>query len=70
MQGESKQLCAETPLFPHTLGGWEPSLRLILLINPRIEPRASLSGTLSAGDSVPGSTPLTDMQEGVPRDVQ
>ena len=44
-------------------------MRLIPLINLRIEPRASSSGSVHQGDSVPGCTPQTVCMVGVPRGV-
>ena len=41
MTGESLALCAEFPLNSHTFESPEASLRLILLIIPRLEPRLS-----------------------------
>ena len=40
-----------------------------LLINLKVEPRASLTGNASVGDRVPGSTPQTVCRDGVPRVV-
>ena len=45
LPGKTEGLCAETSLFSHTLGEREVSLRLICLINLRLEPRTPLSRT-------------------------
>ena len=44
--GESRALCAEFPTILHTSGRRKASMRLISLINLRIEPRASLHPTV------------------------
>ena len=41
LQGEEEGLCAEAPTFSHTFGRLGGYMRLITLINPRTEPRAS-----------------------------
>ena len=51
VQGESRQLCAESSSIRHTLRERESSMRLISLIISRVEPRA-----LSAGNVHGGST--------------
>ena len=42
-------------------------MRLIPRVNLKVEPRASSPDTAAAGDSVPGSTPLTVGVRGIPR---
>ena len=67
--GESRELCAEVHNISHTLEEREASMRLILLINKRLEPRASSLGRGYAGDGVPGCTLWTRCRDGVPRVV-
>ena len=48
LSGERQQLCASSPSILHTFGRLEASVRLILFIIPKVEPRALLSRTDAA----------------------
>jgi len=51
--GRSRELCAELPTVPHTLGGRETSLHRLSVINPRLEPRALSHRTRQSGSCTP-----------------
>jgi len=54
LRGEAEQSCAHGHTNINTFRAREASLRLVFVINLRLEPRALPLGTMDAGDGVPG----------------
>jgi len=68
MHGEKEGLCAEDPLFLHTLGRKRPTMRLISLINHGLEPRV-LSPQHRCQQRSTSRRARTSGDAGVPRGV-